>query len=217
MAASRYNIFINSENFGSVLRLPVLPEEIQLDYGKYTQSINIDSIGEVLQKTSGEALRISFSSVFPAEKTSDYKGVFTRPTDFKEFFRACLYRQNVIELIIDGMDERLYCTVESFKVKEKGGDVGTVYYDIVFVKYTEMSLQKVTLNADGTVIYSDNTLRPNTLSVQVTYTVLEGDFIQKIAMKCFSDSSRWTDIYENNTESISNPSVLSVGQVLKLS
>lgn len=49
-----------------------------------------------------------------------------------------------------------------------------------------------------------------------TYTVRPGDSLTKIAQAVLGDAGRWRDIYNLNTDQISNPDVIHAGMVLKL-
>ena len=49
-----------------------------------------------------------------------------------------------------------------------------------------------------------------------TYTVQAGDTLGKIAQKVYGDGSRWKEIFEANKETIKNPDLIQIGQVLKI-
>lgn len=49
---------------------------------------------------------------------------------------------------------------------------------------------------------------------QRTYTVKKGDCLYNIAKKYYGDGSKYTKIYEANTNKIANPNLIYVGQVL---
>lgn len=54
-----------------------------------------------------------------------------------------------------------------------------------------------------------------TTTVQ-TYTVAKGDTLSAIAKKFYGKSSQWRVIFEANTDQISNPDLIRIGQVLKI-
>ncbi|MEZ5463223.1 LysM peptidoglycan-binding domain-containing protein [Dokdonella sp.] len=49
-----------------------------------------------------------------------------------------------------------------------------------------------------------------------TYTVTRGDTLSGIAKKFYGKASQWRVIYEANTDRISNPDLIQIGQVLKI-
>lgn len=51
---------------------------------------------------------------------------------------------------------------------------------------------------------------------EVTYTVVSGDSLSKIAKKHYGDATKWHAIHEANRDKIKNPDLIQVGWVLKL-
>lgn len=49
-----------------------------------------------------------------------------------------------------------------------------------------------------------------------TYTVVSGDTLSGIAKKFYGKASQWRVIFEANTDRISNPDLIQIGQVLKI-
>ena len=49
-----------------------------------------------------------------------------------------------------------------------------------------------------------------------TYTVVSGDSLWKIASKQLGNGNRWTEIYDLNKDTVKSPSVIFVGQILKM-
>lgn len=49
-----------------------------------------------------------------------------------------------------------------------------------------------------------------------TYTVLAGDNLSKIAKKFYGDANKWKKIFEANKDTIKNPDLIKVGQVLRV-
>lgn len=51
---------------------------------------------------------------------------------------------------------------------------------------------------------------------EVTYTVVSGDTLSRIAKTQYGDASKWHAIYEANRDKIKNPDLIQIGWVLKL-
>jgi nucleoid-associated protein YgaU len=49
-----------------------------------------------------------------------------------------------------------------------------------------------------------------------TYTVAAGDNLSKIAKHFYGDANKWRKIFEANKDSIKNPDLIRVGQVLRI-
>lgn len=49
-----------------------------------------------------------------------------------------------------------------------------------------------------------------------TYTVAKGDTLSKIAKQFYGSANQWRAIYEANTDQLSNPDLIKIGQVLKI-
>ena len=49
-----------------------------------------------------------------------------------------------------------------------------------------------------------------------TYTVVAGDNLSKISKKFYGDANKWTKIFEANKDTIKNPDLIRVGQVLRI-
>lgn len=49
-----------------------------------------------------------------------------------------------------------------------------------------------------------------------TYTVVSGDTLSAIAKKFYGHANKWRVIFEANTDRISNPDLIRVGQVLNI-
>ncbi|MDE6935389.1 MAG: LysM peptidoglycan-binding domain-containing protein, partial [Oscillospiraceae bacterium] len=47
-----------------------------------------------------------------------------------------------------------------------------------------------------------------------SYTVVSGDCLWNIAYKLYGSGARWTEIYELNKETVKNPEMIYIGQVL---
>lgn len=53
-------------------------------------------------------------------------------------------------------------------------------------------------------------------ATDVTYTVVSGDSLSKIAKKHYGDATKWHAIHDANRDKIKNPDLIQVGWVLTL-
>ena len=49
-----------------------------------------------------------------------------------------------------------------------------------------------------------------------TYTVVAGDNLSKIAKKLYGDANKWKKLFEANRDTIKNPDLIKIGQVLRV-
>lgn len=54
------------------------------------------------------------------------------------------------------------------------------------------------------------------MATDVTYTVVGGDTLSRIAKRHYGDSTKWPAIFEANRDVIKNPDLIQIGWVLKL-
>lgn len=207
--SAKYEIWLFPEGSSQGIVLPALPEEISIDYGCGLKFFSVDSLGEVPMRADRAAHRISFSSIFPSERLSGgSKYTLAKPRIYVDFFSKWAERSTPLRLSVVGANISMYCMIEHFKVYERGGDVGTRYYDISFVEHRPIKNRQVNLASGGN--------RVDNRSSAFTYTVKLGDFLIKIAREQLGNSSRYMEIYNLNRDILSDPNRIYPGQVLKL-
>ena len=110
---------------------------------------------------------------------------------------------------------------------------GTIYQNGL-LKYDETTknfpLYRYTGNDPRTTLVSNGTSaeptqptqpekpaeKPSQPASSDTYTVVSGDSLWKIASKQLGNGNRWTEIYDLNKDTVKSPSVIFVGQILKM-
>ena len=98
----------------------------------------------------------------------------------------------------------------NFFVEELGGQVGEDYQN-------PAGQGRITvLNASAQPQQPEDQPQPEEQPQDRTYTVQKGDSLWRIAAKELGSGRRWQEIYELNRRVISNPSLIFVGQKLKL-
>ncbi|MDR1629603.1 MAG: LysM peptidoglycan-binding domain-containing protein [Oscillospiraceae bacterium] len=214
--ASKYEIWLFKENGSGDFFFPVLPEEISIDYGSGVTTVNIDGLGEVPVKSDKRAARISFSSYFPVERVSgDVNHTVIPPRTKLVSLREWIMNATPLRLNIVGTEISMNCVIESFKVNERGGDVGTRHFSISFVSREVMKMEKVDVSTLG-IADLGNGARGGSRDHGGTYTVKPGDWLMKIAREQLGDSGRYMEIFNLNRDILKNPNLIYPGQVLKL-
>ena len=114
-------------------------------------------------------------------------------------------------------------------VTDSNGYDGTLYQykQIDYDKSTmNFPLYRYTGNDPRTTLVSSGTSaeptqptqpeKPSQPASSDTYTVVSGDSLWKIASKQLGNGNRWTEIYDLNKDTVKSPSVIFVGQILKM-
>lgn len=217
--STKYQMWLTYNAEKEKIQLPVLPESFQVENGSNNDTVNVAGLGEIVIMQSRPALKFSFSSFFPA---ATFPGIqvskITKPLTLVEKINTWKASTTPVHFICTAIGIDLYCTIESFKYEEDGGDPGTYQYSITFKEYREISTRQVTVNVKTTVASVTKTeTRVDSTSTPKTYTVVKGDCLWNIAKKFYGSGSKYTVIYNANKSVIgSNPNLIYPGQVLTI-
>ena len=214
---STYQMWLLWNGGESKFQFPILPEEINIQYDGGSASLDIDGLGEATLKRDRGARRISFSSIFPTEKVSGYQreGI-ANPEVIVSFFDFWMRNNTVLQFVVTGTQIRMFCTVEVFTVSEKGGDIGTIHFNLRLKEYKKTGIRQVNVSELGTAVIDGSGGRIDNREAVRSYTVKTGDYLIKIARETLGDSGRYMEIYELNRDIIKNPNLIYPGQVLKI-
>lgn len=217
--SSKYEMWLTHDGGSKKVRLPVLPDTVTITNGSRNRSIDIVGLGEIVIKQDRPALVLSFSSFFPGVNFSGTQGSSVgTPSTLKDSIVNFKNSDKPVQFLITGAGINLYCSIENFSYHERGGDVGTLYYNISLKEYREVSVRQVKVNVQtskaslppSTTTRVDNTVKPK------TYTVKKGDCLWNIAARFLGSGSKYKQIYNLNRNIIKNPNLIYPGQVLKL-
>lgn len=198
------------------MQLPVNPESLDIKNGSKNSTIDLAGLGEVVILQSRPALRISFSSFFPA---NEFPGIRVKnlknPLTLVNKINKWKDSGKPVHLVVTSCGIDLYTSIEDFTYSEVGGDPGTFQYSLDLKEYREVKVRQVvvdipteTATVEQTEQRVDNTVQPR------TYTVQPGDYLIKISKKVYGNSEGWTKIYEANKAIIGgNPNLIYAGQV----
>lgn len=217
---NKYQMWLTYNGEKEKIRLPVLPEEFSVVMTSKDQSVDIVGLGEILVSQSRPATEFSFSSFLPA---ATFPGIqFSQIYDPKTIRDKLISWKNSkkpIHLIVTGHGIDCYCRITKFKPSEKGGDVGTIYYDITLKEYREISVRQVKVEVKTqTATVKQNTTRTDNTTKPKTYKVVSGDCLWNIAKKYYGDGSKYMKIYNANPNVFKgrSPNLIYVGEVLTI-
>lgn len=216
---TKYQMWITHNAEKAKIKIPVLPETIEIKNGSKNESIDIAGLGEITIMQSRAALVFSFSSFFPSAKFPGLKvKKLKKPRTLVKKINKWKAGKKPVHFICTSLGVDLYCTIENFTYSESGGDVGTINYSITLKEYREITVRKVKVKSKkkkGTVTSSKR--RVNNKTQAKTYKVKKGDCLYNIAKSQLGDSSRWKEIYNLNKSVIGgNPNLIYPGQVFTL-
>lgn len=201
------------------LRIPVLPEKIEVSYPDNNDKQYVYGVGDVTIKKHPGAFVIAFESFFPKNKC---QGCIDNPTDPEScvaFLREIMQMDACAKFTYTGGVQTIntYCTI-NFQTYEQGGDTDTIYYKITITEYKKITVRQITVNTEvkkAKVV--TNAGRETTTPAVKTYTVVRGDCLWNIAKKFYGSGAKYTNIYNANKSVIgSNPNLIYPGQVLTI-
>ena len=142
----RFGIYFNQ------IQLPVNPSELTVSYEGESTTYNMIDKGDVIIPRNTKLATVEISSFFP--RNSYISGVvqdsWYTPEGYVKFFRALLEQKIVFHFIINRWDceDEMFDTefdavITSFKITDKGGESGDIYYTIAVSEYRSIQPQKV--------------------------------------------------------------------------
>lgn len=205
--STNYKMYLTFNNEKERLRIPELPEVIEITAGSKNESIDIVGLGEITIFQDRPALQIAFQSFFPAESSLPQQSIDTL-LRWKE-----AKPKKPVHLIVTGTKINMFCSIENLIYSEKGGDVGTLYYSLTLKEYRDVKVKTITMIGtkavtNGGVQRVDNRVQPK------TYSVKRGDNLYNIAKAVCGNASKWKEIASIN--GIKTPYIIHPNQNLKL-
>jgi len=201
------------------IRLPVLPDRIKIGNKSQNASVNVDGLGEVTIPQSPNLFSFQFNSELPVQY---YDGCeYYNIPDSKQAFQTIQDMKNSgpLRFIVTGTFINYEVTIEDFGVEERGGDIGTLYYNLQLLEYRKPSAKQVTVKVDTQTkqqqaTISNEPVRTDNRPKAKTYTVKKGDYLYKIAASQLGSGSKWKEIASLNN--IKPKYVIYPNQVLQL-
>lgn len=218
-----YKMYLGINDGEEGFILPVLPEKIEINEDGDNETFNVINLGEINTINKPKLSEISFESYFPLNRGPyvSSEELFS-PSFYISKIRAWRDKRQKIRFIFTGgssLELNDLFIIESFKLSEKGGEVGDIYYSIEFKRYKPYAAKKVVIvtkqnTKNKTAAVKAKPPRPIEKPKQKTHTVVSGDTLWHIAKRYLGDGARYPEIAKLNN--IKNPNLIYPGQVFKI-
>lgn len=217
-------IYIKPTGGGKRIRIPMLPEKISMKIEGKTQSYDVISLGKVKIPKGKDLHVISWSAKFPASqrKGASYMHGWKSPKKLQSQMDTWASGNTKLTVMCTGTSINRRCRIDSFEGEWTG--IGDFDYTVQFSEARDIKIK----TTDEAGISTAESVRPASASTDTqaqpgegaaatsTYTVKSGDTLWRIATQKLGSGSRYMEIFNLNTDKLTNPDNIDVGQVLTL-
>lgn len=211
--------------------LPIAPEKLNIKINNANKTYTLINEGEVSVLKTPELTDIEFDALLPNVKYpfATYKSGFRRAKTYLDILADYKESKEPFQFIVTRVmptgkmlfHTNMKVSLESYTIKEDKKSCGfDVLASIKLKQYRPYATKTCTITTvnDKTTV-SANTERSTEDAPKASnqsYTVVKGDCLWKIAKKYYGDGSKYTLIYNANTDQVSNPNLIYPGQVLTI-
>ncbi len=153
-----------------------------------------------------------------------------KPTYYLALFEKYKVKKKPTQLILTRtapngkllFDTNMKVSIENYTIIEDAKNGLDMAVELNLRQYLDYNTQTVTVKTVKTDTATVKTAKverersADNAPSAVTYTVKSGDTLWGIAAKYLGSGAKYTEIYNANRDKISNPNLISVGQVLKI-
>jgi hypothetical protein len=218
-----YAVYFDKNN--ETLRLPVNPEEIKITKSQKIETYEVLNLGQVALSGGPELQKYSFEAELPGRPYGYVQtlGGFKPASFYIEKFKEWIAAKEPVKMAINEKikdADSLWVLIESFDITEKSGEEGDYYAQFSLTEYrnfgkTEIHLDPTKINGDSVKTKTGEADRKGTAPKPKTYTVVKGDTLWGIAKRFLGSGAKYPNIVKINP-AIKNPSLIKIGQVIKL-
>ena len=208
-----YNCYL----FGVLM--PETPGKLTLKIKGKNSTLTLLNEGEISVLKSPGLTEITLPLVFPmltgGHPPEYYLGLLEKSKAEKQTTQFIMTRTSPAGKLL--FDTNIKVSVEDYNITENAEDGLDVSVEVKLKQYRDYGTKTLTVNAEDTQTVTVTTERPATTAPQATtYTVQQGDTLWNIAKKYYGDGAQYTRIYEANKNKITDPTLITAGQVLTL-
>jgi LysM repeat protein len=213
------------------VQLPIAPSKMQTKISNQNKTITLINEGEVNILKKPGLTEINFEVMIPQVKYpfATYKNGFEPASYYLDKLEALKTEQKKFQFIVSRVspggqllfDTNMKVSLEDYTITEDAKEGLDLMLSIKLKQYVDFGTKEVIVKTNPLTIEVKTV---STVSVKAkrevsketvkTYTVKPGDSLWAICKKSLGDGSKYPDIAKLN--GISNPSLISAGQVLKL-
>lgn len=215
-----YTFFIDG------LALPVTPSKLTMRVRNQNKTVNLINESEVNLLKSAGLTEIGFDCSLPQQQYpfARYSGGFRPAVYFLEKLETLKVSKKPFQFIVsrttsDGtvvFDTNIKVSLEDYTITEDAKEGTDVTVSVSLKQYREYGTKSVVVDiSTGTAVVS-TARTTETAPVVKTYTVQPNDTLWNISKRWLGDGSRYMEIYNLNTDKITNPNLISPGQVLNM-
>ena len=208
------DIYITDFATADTLRIPILPEKIQMEAQARFLSYDIASLGEIRLPMGEELSTFGWEGILPGElrKNEPYIKEWKSPKEIQGLFSIWRHNGHKLRLMITETPINHDVYLDNYKISYENG-FGDYTYEVAFVQAKDLKISTVGTSNDTSSSNQTSDQRPS-MPKSTTYTVKSGDTLWDIAQKNLGSGARYPEIASLN--GLSNPNLIKVGQVLKL-
>jgi len=211
-----YTVYLAEE--GDVgFKLPISPEQVDVDWGSDHYVTSVINIGEVSIPRLPKLRRFKLSSFWPRKwypfLTS---GEVFQPDWYFDLIERWRKDKKVLQFIVDGdMRQNVSVIIDGFRFTETPGYEGEPKYELSLIENKYIAPKKVQVKKEAIVSspQEKQLKRPAPEKPQM-YTLKKGDTLWAIAKRVYGDGSKWRIIAKANNISDAETRRLQIGRTL---
>lgn len=214
-------IYLTELETNDRMRLPMLPEAVDVQTSNIFQNYTIMAIGNIKLPYGEDLTGFTWNGIFPGEARRDapYVAEWRNPQELLSLLNRWRHTEKKLRLLATDTIINHDVYIQRLTGKYTGG-YGDYHYNISLLHAKNLSVLASTSNT------GENALPPLMNTPQQerptppparTHTVVPGDTLWRIALRFYGDGGRFPTIHEANRDIIgNNPNLIFPGQVLTI-
>lgn len=215
-----YDLYMNGVLY------PIAPAKVQIKTKNQNKTIDLINEGEVnVVKTPG-LVEISFELLLPAYKYPFVvcRDGFHAPGYYIELLKELKNAGRKFQFILTRRlpsgtnmhNTNITVTLEDLQITDDAKEGFDSKVSVKLKEWRAYGTKVITVNKDSNtaVITEERTPSANEPQTGTTYTVREGDSLWMIAKQFYGSGAKSKQIYDSNSDQISDPNLIYPGQVL---